>query len=102
MDDLTLRSRLQSLQTGELGGKPQKPQGGDGPAFGEVLKNAIADVNQLQADADKTIQDLQLGKNVDIHDAMIALNKMDVSFKMLMEVRNKLLNAYQEVMRMQV
>ena len=100
MDELTLRSRLQSLQPADFGQKAEK--GTEGPSFNQVLKGAIAEVNQLQADADRTMADLQLGKDVDIHDAMIALNKMDTSFKLMMEVRNKLLTAFNELMRVQV
>ena len=101
MDELTLRSRLQSLQPADFGQKAEE-KGNDGPSFNNVLKQAISEVNQLQADADQTMADLQLGKDVDIHDAMIALNKMDTSFKLMMEVRNKLLNAFNELMKIQV
>jgi flagellar hook-basal body complex protein FliE len=101
MDELTLRSRLQSLQPTEFGKKADGKEG-DGPSFQDVLKQTLSEVNSLQADADRTMADLQLGKDVDIHEAMIALNKMDTSFKMMMEVRNKLLKAYDELMRVQV
>jgi flagellar hook-basal body complex protein FliE len=101
MDELTLRSRLQSLQPADFGQKADE-KGADGPSFNDVLKQTLTEVNELQADADKTMADLQLGKDVDIHDAMIALNKMDTSFKLMMEVRNKLLTAYNELMRIQV
>ena len=105
MDELTIQSRLRSLGPTESlkpKDKLDPSQKGDLPSFNEVLKNAIKDVNQLQADADKVVKDIQLGKDVDIHQAMIALNKMEVSFKVLMEVRDKILTAYQEVMRTQV
>ena len=102
MNDLTLQSRLQALQNRDLGQRTESSEQNAGPSFGEVLRNAIQEVNELQADADRQVRGLQLGEDVDIHDVMIAINKMDVSFKMLMEVRNKLLKAYEEVMRMQV
>lgn len=102
MDDVTFKSRLQSISPQELIKKPASKIETGALSFNEVLKGAINEVNDLQADADKIVSDLQIGKDIDIHDAMVALNKMDVSFKLLLEVRNKLLKAYEEVMRMQV
>jgi flagellar hook-basal body complex protein FliE len=52
--------------------------------------------------AEESIDDLVTGKSDDIHSTMIALQKSDVSFRLLMTVRNKLLDAYDEVMRMQI
>lgn len=71
-------------------------------SFGSVLKDAIQDINKLQNDADKTIAKVQLEDASSIHEAMIALEKAGISFQVMMQVRNKILDAYQEVMRMQV
>jgi flagellar hook-basal body complex protein FliE len=71
-------------------------------SFGSALKDAIQDINKLQNDADKTIAKVQLEDAGSIHEAMIALEKAGVSFQVMMQVRNKILDAYQEVMRMQV
>jgi flagellar hook-basal body complex protein FliE len=71
-------------------------------AFGSVLKDAISDINKLQNDADKTIAKVQVEDAGSIHEAMIALEKAGISFQVMMQVRNKILDAYQEVMRMQV
>lgn len=79
-------------------GSPGKPQG----AFGDMLKQAVTEINQLQNSADKAITNVQLGQSGSIHEAMIALEKADLSFRAMMQVRNKILEAYQEVMRMQV
>ena len=81
-----------------VGNDPGKPQG----AFGDVLKQAVTEINQLQNSADKAITGVQLGQSGSIHEAMIALEKADISFRAMMQVRNKILEAYQEVMRMQV
>lgn len=84
---------------------PEKPDGEKqsiGNSFGSVLKNAIQDINKLQTDADKTIAKVQLEDASSIHEAMIALEKAGISFQVMMQVRNKILDAYQEVMRMQV
>lgn len=70
--------------------------------FGDVLKEAIAEVNRLQSEADKAAKDLAIGRAENIHDVMIAMEKASVSFRMMMQVRNKVIEAYQEIMRMQV
>jgi flagellar hook-basal body complex protein FliE len=84
---------------------PEKPEGekqvGD-KAFGSVLKDAIMDINKLQTDADKAIAKVQLEDAGSIHEAMIALEKAGISFQVMMQVRNKILDAYQQVMQMQV
>ncbi len=84
---------------------PEKPDGekqAGGSSFGSVLKDAISDINKLQNDADKSIAKVQLEDAGSIHEAMIALEKAGISFQVMMQVRNKILDAYQEVMRMQV
>ncbi len=83
----------------------RKPAG-DPPAsketFGKALTDAIRDVNRLQMEADQAIRNLEVGKTGSLHEAMIALEKADISFRAMMQVRNKILEAYQEIMRMQV
>ncbi|NPV05697.1 MAG: flagellar hook-basal body complex protein FliE [Syntrophaceae bacterium] len=76
--------------------------GGPQGSFGEMLKQAVSEINRLQNSADKAITNVQLGQSGSIHEAMIALEKADLSFRAMMQVRNKILEAYQEVMRMQV
>lgn len=73
----------------------------EGKAFGDVLKESINKVDSLQKEADQAIQEMATGSG-DIHNAMIALEKANISFQMMMQVRNKIVNAYEEVMRMQV
>ncbi len=70
--------------------------------FGRVLREAIMDIDRLQKSADQAIVNVQLEKAESIHEAVIALEKASISFKAMMQVRNKILEAYQEVMRMQV
>ncbi len=83
---------------GKGGLNTEKPE----KAFGEVLKESITEVNRLQNEADKAAKDLALGRAENIHDVMIAMEKASVSFRMMMQVKNKMIEAYQEVMRMQV
>lgn len=68
--------------------------------FGEVLKGAVNSINHLEADADQKIVDMLQGK-ADIHESMIALQKADLSMRLFMKVRNKVVEAYREVMHMQ-
>jgi flagellar hook-basal body complex protein FliE len=82
--------------------KAQGKDSGNQKDFGGVLKEALSDINQLQIDADKAINKVTLGQSGSIHEAMIALEKADISFRTMMQVRNKILEAYQEIMRMQV
>jgi len=71
-------------------------------SFGETLTKAIADVNALQSEAGKAVDKMVVGENVDLHDVMIAVEKAKTSFDLLMEIRNKTIEAYREIMRMQV
>ena len=67
--------------------------------FGEVIKGAINRVNGFEKEADKSIVDLLQGK-ADIHETMIALQKADVSMRLFLAIRNKVIDAYREIMRM--
>lgn len=71
-------------------------------AFSTVLKDSINKVNALQTDADRAIEGLASGEVKNVHETMIAIEKANLSFNMMLQVRNKLLAAYEEVMRMQV
>ncbi len=88
------------------------PAAGAGPAFGaakaegpgsfaETLEHAVKGANRLQHEADDTVRKFASGDVDDVHDVMLALDRADLSFRMTLEVRNKLLEAYQEVMRLQ-
>ena len=69
------------------------------PSFADTLKESLAEVNDLKVQADQAVADMATGQTSDVQGTIQALEKADVSFKMMMEVRNKLVNAYQEVMR---
>ncbi|HEX9442706.1 MAG TPA: flagellar hook-basal body complex protein FliE [Candidatus Binatia bacterium] len=70
--------------------------------FNSYLKDALGEVNQLQQKADSAIQQLVAEGKGDLQDTMVALEKADISFRFMMQVRNKVLEAYQEIIRMQV
>ncbi|MBN2538526.1 MAG: flagellar hook-basal body complex protein FliE [Deltaproteobacteria bacterium] len=71
-------------------------------SFGKMLQESVQEINKLQTDADVAIKKVELEGSGSIHEAIIALEKADISFRAVMQVRNKILEAYQEVMRMQV
>jgi flagellar hook-basal body complex protein FliE len=74
----------------------------DGQApFAGLLKNAIGSVQSLEDQAASEVQGLMTGQGVDIHQAMIATQKADMSFEMALAVRSKAVAAYQQVMQMQ-
>ncbi len=74
----------------------------EGPGFGEMLKDAISVVNEVQKQSDIQIQKFMAGESQDLHETLIAVQKADLSFQMMMQVRNKILQAYNEIMRMPV
>lgn len=71
-------------------------------SFGETLTRAMTDVNTLQAQAGDAVNRLISGEATDLHQVMIAVEKARTSFDLLMEIRNKAVEAYREIMRMQV
>ncbi|MBN2713925.1 MAG: flagellar hook-basal body complex protein FliE [Planctomycetes bacterium] len=87
-------------------GETKSSQGADTPASGADFKKFLLDnlnkVNEMQQDADKAVTDLQLGKETDINKVMTAVEKADIAFQTLMSVRNKLVESYQEVLRMKI
>lgn len=90
-------SSLEKLDNKEQAGKPRA-----GESFNKVLSDSINKVNDLQTEADKAIESLAKGETKNIHETMIAVEKANLSFNMMLQVRNKLLTAYEEMMRMQV
>ena len=73
-----------------------------GPSFSEIIRNAIESVNHLQHESGRLEDAIARGESVNIHQAIIAGEKAGLSFKLMMQVRNKLIDAYQEILRMQI
>jgi len=71
-------------------------------SFGDILKNMVAETNQSQQTADQAMQQLHSGGEKNLHGAMISMEKADISMRYMIQVRNKAIEAYQEIMRMQV
>jgi flagellar hook-basal body complex protein FliE len=71
----------------------------DAGSFGQMLKNSIDQVGQLQQQSSESINGLVTGKHTNIHQTMIAMEKSSVAFELLMQSRNKVVDAYKEIMR---
>lgn len=84
------------------GADTTKPADGAAMPFASVLKDSISEVNRLQQKADASISALATTGEASLHETMIAMEEASVSFKLMMQVRNKIVEAYQEVMRIQV
>jgi len=85
----------------DTGVQPPLSSDGAGPSFADALKGAVADANTKVHSADQAVQSLMLGEG-SVHQAMIAMQDAQVAMEMVVAVRNKVLEAYQEVMRMPV
>lgn len=81
---------------------PQAPSEAHATSFSEVLRNSVDKVNTMQSQADEAISNLVAGRTKNIHETMLAIERADSSLKLMMQVRNKILDAYKEIMRMQV
>ena len=77
---------------------PQGPQS----SFGQILGDLVNEVNTKQGAAGEAVQQLLTGGNVSLHQTMIAMEEANVSFQLMVEIRNKLIESYQELMRMQI
>lgn len=98
------RDIQQAAKTGQVE-STQAAQGAgavQGAGFGEVLNQFVGEVNQKQLDSTQAVNDLLAGKEIPLHQAMIAMQEAGVAFQLMVEVRNKLLEGYQELMRMQI
>jgi flagellar hook-basal body complex protein FliE len=93
LEDISIKSQLNPKT--EKTGKP-------GESFSFMLQNALNEVNQDQLDSEQSVQNYMSGKETSLHNTLISLEKADISFKMMMQVRGKLLDAYQQIMRTSV
>lgn len=108
MDGLTISTAKELLDTGktfsEMSKKRVQAESNDSSvkSFGDTLTDAISKVNEMQKDADVKMQKVASGESNNISEVMIAAEKADIALKLMMSVRNKVIDAYQEVMKMQV
>ena len=92
-----LQGKIQSDQSID-----NKPNDKSQKSFNNILKNSLQKVNQLQHNANQAGQDLAIGKSDNIHEVMIAAQKANLSLNLTTAITNKAVDAYKEVMRMQV
>jgi flagellar hook-basal body complex protein FliE len=80
---------------------PQRSSSDSGGHFREVLHSAIDDIQHLEGQAEQKVAGVLAGNGDDVHSALIAVQKADLSFQLMMQVRNKIISAYEEISRMQ-
>ena len=102
----SLISALGSLGSlGSIAGLPKlpslKPADAQVGGFSGVLSTALQKVNELEDGANQQVETLLKGGNTDMSTVMIAVEKADVAFQMMMQVRNKIVNAYQDIEKLQ-
>ncbi|MFQ5962951.1 MAG: flagellar hook-basal body complex protein FliE [Candidatus Scalinduaceae bacterium] len=93
---------INPVTTGKIEQKSENGEQKTGSSFKETVGNFVTEVNDLQVKAGEAIENFASGKAENVHEVMIAMTKAEVSFKFMMETRNKLIDAYKEIMRMQV
>jgi flagellar hook-basal body complex protein FliE len=102
MNEVTFTGALESLDNNSPANANKIENSQNEETFGNMLARSLDDVNQLRMKADEAVENLVAGKQKDIHATMIALEKADVAFQLLMQIRNKIISAYETVMRTQV
>ena len=87
-----------------IGNAPAPHPAGAAPSGGFMnsLQSAISKANDIQIQADQATEALMTGQTQNIHQTMVALQEADVSFQLMMQIRNKILTAYEEIQRMQI
>ena len=100
MNDITIQNSVQLPVGTAISRKPEPAS--NSASFGNMLTDSIKQVNRLQVEADSSINNLAAGNQSDIHRTMIAMEKASISFEMLMQIRNKVISAYDKIMRMPI
>lgn len=110
MEGFTVSNANRFLDTGSIrdskslsidGAKSTTGAGEAGKTFADTLKDAIGNVNELQKTSDRAMQELATGKTDNVADVMISAEKADIALKVMVQVRNKIIDAYQEIMKIQ-
>lgn len=93
---------ISGTSTAELLKQKNKVDGESGEGFANHLKSALNEVNEIQENSEKAIGDLATGQVKDLHQAALAIGKAETSMQLMLEIRNKALNAYKELGRTQL
>ena len=99
MSDITIQNNTESQLKTTSAGKQTLQN--ESASFGKLLMNSLDQVSQLQQESNESIQGLVSGKHANIHQTMIAAEKSSVAFELFMQARNKAIDAYEKIMRMQ-
>jgi flagellar hook-basal body complex protein FliE len=92
--------RIEPLR--DTGQQEVQKAGGDGADFKEMLEDYMSEVDSLQDRADKALQEVATGRVDNLHRLVVATSEAELSFRLMMQTRNKLVDAYKEIMRMKV
>ncbi|WP_321779227.1 flagellar hook-basal body complex protein FliE [Sulfurimonas sp.] len=93
---------ISGTSTADLLKQKSKTEATGGAAFAEQLKSALNEVNEIQEKSEVAIGEMATGQVKDLHQAALAINKAETSMKLMLEIRNKALNAYKELGRTQL
>lgn len=98
----SLSTRMREMQESNKATEIAESNESGEATFGEFFKNMVQEANSSQITADNKMKELATGKSKDLHGTVLAMEKADINFRMLTQVRNKVIEAYREIMRMQV
>jgi len=95
-------SRIQSAAALHSNEAPAAAQPGESTGFGQVLNNAFDQLNQTAQRSDGLAEAFAAGEDIEIHEVMVAMQETQIAFELAAQVRNRAVEAYQEIMRMQL
>lgn len=99
---MKINQPVQNIQTSIQKGSSNSGSSTEGVSFGEFLNSAIQQVNSLQLESEQLNEALAMGLTDNIHQVMIASEKAEMAMQLTLQVRNKIMDAYQEIMRMPI
>ncbi len=94
--------RLGRVEAPSSAGEAEAAGDGAPKTFADAMGKLMRDANETQVAANEAAQEVAAGRNKDLHGAMLSMEKADLQFRLLAQVRNKVIDAYREIMRMQV
>ena len=94
--------QVQPVDSGALASRSKPVSAVQGKSFKEVLLDNLNEVNRLQSEADQNVQRLLTGETDNVPEVLVAVNKAGIAFDLLMEIRNKLTDAYREIQQMRL
>lgn len=83
-------------------GAPSIGEAGGAKSFGEFLSESIGKVNSMQNEANIAMEQLASGESQNLHETLLAVEKADIAFRTMNQVRTKVIDAYREIMKMQI